>query len=208
MFSTLLSKALGIALLALIFGNHAHGSELTPYVPNDLVCPPNSYARLYAQQLRIHRPAAQVHEPYQVVFSTYRGMAGTVITNTTGTDNLPGAARSGPFGGATYNETLSFYRKRSDLLTWSYLGKGLTFTLPGHPTLTSLWLQRDVRIQSICGGQATYIDVLTFSCSDNQIANYDIWYTFHNSVFQEMAANLRAPVLAGDCPVNLEKESV
>ncbi|KAJ7786768.1 hypothetical protein B0H14DRAFT_3163656 [Mycena olivaceomarginata] len=207
MFSTLLSKALGITLLALIFGNHAHGSELTPYVPNDLVCPSNSYASFTHNNYAYIAPLRKFTNLTKSFFDL-SWYGSTVITNTTGTDNLPGAARSGPFGGATYNETLSFYRKRSDLLTWSYLGKGLTLTLPGHPTLTSYGYNEMFRFQSICGGHATYIDVLTFSCSDNQIANYDIWYTFHNSVFQEMAANLGAPVLAGDCPVNLEKESV
>jgi hypothetical protein len=58
-----------------------------------------------------------------------------------------------------------------------------------------------MRFLSICGGQATYIDVLTYECSlDNQVGAYDSWYNVHTLAFPEMAASLGASVMAGDCP--------
>ncbi|KAF7344222.1 hypothetical protein MVEN_01713000 [Mycena venus] len=195
MFSTLLSSA----LLVLSFGSHVHGSQLHPYVPNDIVCPPNSSASFnhnnYAYIAPLHSFTNVVNSFFDL--SWYGNI---VITSTTGTDNVPGASRSGPFGGGTYNETLTFYRKRPDLLMWSYTAKGLTFTLPGHPTLTTYGYNEMFRFQSICGGQATYIDVLTFSCSNNQTLNYEIWDEFHNGAFPALAASLGAPALTGDCP--------
>jgi hypothetical protein len=58
-----------------------------------------------------------------------------------------------------------------------------------------------MRFLSICGGQATYIDVLTYECSlNNQIGAYDSWYNVHTLAFPEMAASLGVSVMAGDCP--------
>ncbi|KAF7335146.1 hypothetical protein MVEN_02265700 [Mycena venus] len=201
MFSTLLSRALGVALLTLLIGNRVHGAELTPYVPNDIACPPNSFPSFTHNSYAYIAPLHKFNNLTKSFFNI-EWYGGIPVTNTTGTDNVPGATRTGPFGGATYNETLTFYRKRSDLFTWSYIGKGLTFTLPPYPTITSYGYAETFLFQSICNGQATYIEVLTFSCSNNQVNNYNLWYTFHNEVFPAMASSLGAPVLAGDCPVN------
>jgi hypothetical protein len=139
----------------------------------------------------ISAPSSRAPSP----INTHRQF-GTVITHTTGKYNVPGATRTGPFAGATYNETLTAYSKHADAMIMSYSGQPLTTVLP--PLKFGHYLER-LRFESICGGTATYIDALTYSCSDNPVAVYDLWYTVHMAAFANLSAVVGAPVLAGDC---------
>ncbi|KAK7012811.1 hypothetical protein R3P38DRAFT_1557187 [Favolaschia claudopus] len=182
------------------FGTLVNAAVSDPYVPNDLPCPSGSHVSFNQNKYAFIAPPHKFVDLTKDFFNlTWYGNIALVV-NTTGTDNVPGATRAGIFSGAHYNETLTMYAKHPDILTWSYYGAPITFTLPGEPTLVSFGYTETFRIQSICNGQATYIDVLTQSCSGNQIDNYNIWYTFHDSVFPKIAATFGAPVLAGDCP--------
>ncbi|KAJ7333325.1 hypothetical protein DFH08DRAFT_785680, partial [Mycena albidolilacea] len=198
MLSTLILQSLHVALLGLTFATPVHGSM--DYVPNDIHCPKNSHAGFVHNTYTYIAP---LHDFTNLVGSFFNisWYDGIVVTNTTGADNVPGASRSGPFNGVTYNETLTMFTERSDAVTFSFIGKGFSYTRsPKGPTVTLDGYTESMRFESICGGKATYIDVLTRVCSDNQIEAYDLWYTLHMTTFQGMAVNLGAPVLAGDCP--------
>ncbi|KAJ7359957.1 hypothetical protein DFH08DRAFT_801713 [Mycena albidolilacea] len=54
--------------------------------------------------------------------------------------------------------------------------------------------------EGICSGKATYIDVITYLCSNDSIAVYDATYTTHTVSFQGLATSVGATVLAGDWP--------
>jgi hypothetical protein len=57
-----------------------------------------------------------------------------------------------------------------------------------------------MRFESICGGQATYVDFLSYICSADQIATYTGWSELHVVSMQAIAGAIGAPILAGDCP--------
>ncbi|KAF8216920.1 hypothetical protein K438DRAFT_1704054 [Mycena galopus ATCC 62051] len=197
MLSALVCRTLGVAFLALSFTDRAQGSN---YVSNDIPCPADSSAGF-------------VHNSYTYIAPLFKFMnitesffdeswyAGTIVTNTTGTDNVPGATRAGPFGTATFNETLTMYHKSSDALMYSFHGKGVILSPPNQRTYRFDGYAETMRLESICDGSATYIDLITYLCSNDSAAAYDLWYTTHMSTFETMAAKLGAPVLAGDCPL-------
>jgi hypothetical protein len=207
----MLSALFAIALLSL----RAQGSA--PYVSNDVHCPAdlhisfvhNSYTyaaplaqftnlteSFFDQSWYVSISASSSRAPFQI--NTHR-QGNTVVTTTTGTYNVPGATRTGPFAGAIYNETLTMYSKRADALTLSYYGQPLTTVTTAGPPLKFGHYVETLRFESICGGTATYMDAFTYTCSDNPVAAYDVWYTAHMAAFPGLAAKLGAPVLAGDC---------
>jgi hypothetical protein len=57
-----------------------------------------------------------------------------------------------------------------------------------------------MRFESICGGQATYVDFISYICSKDQIATYTEWSELHVVSMQAIAGAIGAPILAGDCP--------
>jgi hypothetical protein len=123
------------------------------------------------------------------------------VSNTTGTDNVPGATRSGPLvGNNVFNETLTMYSAHPDALMYTYHGKAVTYPAPNGSPVYFHGYAETMRLDSICDGKGTYIDLITWVCADEQIAAYNIWYTAHASSFEGMAAGLGATVLAGDCP--------
>ncbi|KAJ7312502.1 hypothetical protein DFH08DRAFT_447715 [Mycena albidolilacea] len=178
-----------IALLALC----AQGSA--PYVSNDIHCPPDLHISFVHNSYTYGAPLTHFINLIDSFFEQ-SWYFGTVITHTTGKYNVPGATRTGPFAGATYNETLTAYSKHADAMIMSYSGQPLTIVSP--PLKFGHYLER-LRFESICGGTATYIDALTYSCSDNPVAVYDLWYTVHMAAFANLSAVVGAPVLAGDC---------
>ncbi|KAJ7307012.1 hypothetical protein DFH08DRAFT_824281 [Mycena albidolilacea] len=188
----MLSALLAIALLGL----RAQGSA--PYVSNDIHCPADLHISFVHNSYTYAAPLAQFTNLTKSFFdlSWYNN---AVVTNTTGTYNVPGATRSGAFAGAIYNETLTMYSKRADALTLSYYGQPLTTVPKTGPPLKFGHYVETLRFESICGGTATYIDALTYTCSDNPVAVYDAWYTDHMAGFPGLAAKVGAPVLAGDC---------
>jgi hypothetical protein len=127
----MLSALLAIALLGL----RAQGSA--PYVSNDIHCPADlhisfvhnsyTYAAPLAQFTNLTKSFFDLSWYVRILSSSSRTPSlihihrqnNAVVTNTTGTYNVPGATRSGPFAGAIYNETLTMYSKRADALTLS-----------------------------------------------------------------------------------------
>ncbi|KAF8216927.1 hypothetical protein K438DRAFT_1798032, partial [Mycena galopus ATCC 62051] len=195
MLSALVCRTLGVALLALAFADRAQGSN---DVSNDIPCPADSSAGF------VHNSYTYIAPLYKFTnitesFFDLSWYGGTIVTNTTGTDNVPGATRSGPFAGVPYNETLTMYHKRSDALMYSYHGKSVTLSFPNQRPYRFDYAET-MRFESICDGSATYIDLITYLCSNDSTAAYDLWYTTHMSTFETLAAKLGAPVLAGDCP--------
>ncbi|KAJ7093152.1 hypothetical protein C8R44DRAFT_815697 [Mycena epipterygia] len=124
---------------------------------------------------------------------------GVPATSTTGTDNVPGATRGGSFGGGTVNETLTMYLFHSDALIFTIHGQPLMLALPNQSPLHFDSYAETMRFESVCSGTATYIDLITYTCSSDQTTAHNFWFTLHMSVFEGLAANISALVLAGDC---------
>ncbi|KAF7375570.1 hypothetical protein MSAN_00445200 [Mycena sanguinolenta] len=197
MLSTVTCRALAIALIGLTLTNSVQGSNHP--ISNDIVCPANSHVSFVHNSYTYNAPLNKFTDITGSFFNI-SWYANTTVTSTTGTDNVPGATRSGPFPGAIFNETLTAFEKRSDALLFSYHGKGLAYTMgPGYPVVIVDGYSETMRFQSICGGKATYIDVLTYTCVDNQPLMYTIWSMVHTS-FNGVAQTFGATILAGDCP--------
>ncbi|KAJ7828259.1 hypothetical protein B0H14DRAFT_3873374 [Mycena olivaceomarginata] len=190
----LLARVLGVAILLLF--NRAHGHD----VGNDIQCPAGSHASFVHNSYTYNAP---LHEFTNITKSWFniQWYAGTVISNTTGTDGVPGATRSGVFGGAPFNETLTMYdRPHLGTFAYSFHGDALTYSPPNKSAVHFDGYAETMRLEGICNGRATYIDIISYLCSNDSIAAYDIWYALHMYSFQGMAASLGATVMAGDCP--------
>ncbi|KAF7370291.1 hypothetical protein MSAN_00660400 [Mycena sanguinolenta] len=198
MLSSVACRALAIAFIGLTLTNSVQGSNHP--ISNDIVCPANSHVSFVHNSYTYNAP---LHNFTDITGSFFNisWYGGTVVSSTTGTDNVPGATRSGPFAGGIYNETLTAIEKRPDALLFSYHGKGFTFTPgPSYPALRWDGYTETMRFESICGGKATYIDVLTYTCSNNQRLTYTAWSILHTSSFDGLAQSFGATILAGDCP--------
>ncbi|KAJ6521222.1 hypothetical protein B0H19DRAFT_1277758 [Mycena capillaripes] len=148
-----------------------------PVVSDDIECPsgysPTSVHNTYTYNGALKEFTDIAGSFFHVQWYTF---------NTTGTDNVLGATRAGWFGGTPFNETLTAYDTRPD---------ALLFTIHGNLPLA---------LEAFISGKATYIDVLTYLCSDDQTAAYDLFYNIHTTGFQNLAAIIGMTVLAGDCP--------
>ncbi|KAJ6479699.1 hypothetical protein C8R45DRAFT_1155830 [Mycena sanguinolenta] len=197
MLSTVVTRALNLAFYGLIFANGVQGSQYP--ISNDIECPANLYVSFVHNSYTYNAP---LHNFTDITKSFFNASwyGDTVVTSHTGTDNVPGATRYGLFAGAVFSDTLTAMDKRSDALIFSYQGKSFTFTPAGYPTLAMGRYSETIRFESICGGKATYIDAITYICSDNQPLAYTVWSTLHTSTFDGLAATLGATILAGDCP--------
>nr|GAT56994.1 predicted protein [Mycena chlorophos] len=136
--------------------------------------------------------------------------ADSVINETKGKDNVPGAMRSGPSdpeGTAIYNETLLEYIYHPDsMLQYSFSGAATSFAAGPSVKATHFHGYAEMmRLQSVCGGKATYIDLITWLCSDDQAAAYDIWNSAHLVSFSGIAGSVGATVMPGDCSVPKRK---
>ncbi|KAK7024980.1 hypothetical protein R3P38DRAFT_2530144 [Favolaschia claudopus] len=191
-------------MLSVLLAQATRGAELEPYVPHDLSCPPGSVSGFlhnsFAYVAPLHKFTNITHSFFDV--SWYFG---TVVTNTTGRDNVPGATRFGDDDGGTLNETLITYFNHPDAYVFALRGQPSAYLAPSGSQLVKYdGYVETMRFLSICGGKATYIDMVTYYCHEpseqQQIATYDLWYTAHTLTFEKMAAGLGAPVFAGVCP--------
>ncbi|KAJ7250509.1 hypothetical protein B0H12DRAFT_1234387 [Mycena haematopus] len=173
MVSKFVFRALSVAFIGLGFANHVDGSPHP--VTDDIHCPTDAYTSFIHNSYTYKAP---LHKFTNITKSFFdiSWYAGTIVTNTTGTDNVPGATRSGPYAGTTYNETLT----------------AIDTTRPDALEFSDPAVREHLRW--------TYIDVITYLCSDNQLAVYTTWYMIHMSAFAALAAKLGAPIMAGDCP--------
>ncbi|KAJ7117581.1 hypothetical protein C8R44DRAFT_791042 [Mycena epipterygia] len=195
MHFTSLVKFLGAALLCWVSTAHARADPITT---NDLHCPKGSYTGFVHNSYAYNAP---LHKFTDITKSFFHEVwyANTHVSNTTGTDNVPGATRAGYFVGH-FNETLTAYLLRPDELSYTYHGRPYTFAAPNRRPIYFPRYAETLRFMSICGGRATFIDVNTYLCSDDQIAAHDVWYSTHMTTFKGLAVKVGATVLAGDCP--------
>ncbi|KAJ7464580.1 hypothetical protein FB451DRAFT_1370315 [Mycena latifolia] len=197
-----LAKALGLPLLSLTVqsttdAHESHSSDY-PIVSNDLRCPEGSFPGFVHNDYTYSGPLAGFTNITGSFFAT-AWYGGVSPSKTTGTDNVPGATRGGEVGGGAVNETLTMFLARPDALSYTFHGSPWTGTLSnGRPLHLALYAETK-RFESICGGTATYIDFLTYLCSDDRTAAYNLWYTAHMKAVQGLAVTLGATVLAGDC---------
>ncbi|KAF7356291.1 hypothetical protein MVEN_00961000 [Mycena venus] len=202
MLTTLLSRAIGVLLLGLISNAHANGSM--HYVPNDIHCPKDSQVGFVHNSYIYNAPLHQFTNITKSFFDI-KWYGDIPATNFTGTNNVPGATRSGvvPVGdnpNNAFNDTLTMYSMHHDSLEYTYRGQPVKFVLPNQRPAHYYSYAETMRFQSICDGEASYIDLLSYLCADDQIAAYNLWYMLHMSTFEGLAASLGATVLAGDCP--------
>ncbi|KAF7370281.1 hypothetical protein MSAN_00659400 [Mycena sanguinolenta] len=203
--STMRSKAFVAALIGLVLNSDCAAGS-THYVPNDIHCPANSYTTFVHNSYTYIAPVDKFIDITKSFFDNL-WYDGSVVTNTTGTDNVPGATRSGPYGGSPYNDTLTMYTIHSDALMYSYHStEPITYPgPPGQPALHIYGYAETMRFESICGGMATYIDLLTYVCSSDHNAAYQGWDVVHTRTFDAMATKIGAESLVGDCPQNEER---
>ncbi|KAJ7682540.1 hypothetical protein DFH06DRAFT_1389286 [Mycena polygramma] len=130
---------------------------------------------------------------------------GVPANSTTGVDNVPGATRSAAWFGGTFNETLTMYHLDEELYIWTYHGAAFTYAPGGRAPIHLSAYAETTRFESICSGKATYIDIITYLCSDDPVGAYSLLYTLHMVTFQDLAQSANASVLAGDCQRQQQK---
>ncbi|KAJ7289162.1 hypothetical protein C8J57DRAFT_1164966 [Mycena rebaudengoi] len=196
-----LAKAFTAAAALLFFTATAYAHGSTP-PGGDVSCPKGSQ-HTFVQNSYRYDGHLQKFTNITGSFFDESWYAGTVITSTTGTDNVPGATRAGVFGDSSFNETLAMFDAPSGALRFTYAGPGpkpVTYTPPGEKSITFYYFAETHRYESICGGKATYIDVITYACSNRPRAAYDFWYRLHDTAFGAISAKVGAKVFTGDCP--------
>ncbi|KAJ6534612.1 hypothetical protein DFH09DRAFT_1091940 [Mycena vulgaris] len=195
MHFTFLIKALGIVVLGSIFTAHAYESSPYPAVLNDIKCLKGSST---ANSYTYNGPLAKFTKITQSFFHV-AWHAGAPAKKTTVADNIPGATRADILGGGAYNETLTAHVAHPGALAYTVLGAPWTYTaLQKRPLHFATYVEM-LRLESICGGKVTSTDLLTYLCSDDKTAAYDLWYNSHMTVFPALATKV-GTVLPGDCP--------
>ncbi|KAJ6581973.1 hypothetical protein B0H19DRAFT_1252127 [Mycena capillaripes] len=195
-------RSLSVAIFTLIFTIHVHGSF--HYVPNDIHCSKDLHVSFVHNSYSYNAP---LHKFTNITKSFFdiAWYSGAPAPNTTGTDNVPGATRSGVYLGNPFTDTLTMYSIQSDALTYSYHGSTLVWASPNQPPVHVDGYAETMRFESICGGKATYIDIISYLCTDDQTRAYTLQYTVHDVTFGGLAANIGATILAGDCPQDRRK---
>jgi hypothetical protein len=117
------------------------------------------------------------------------------VSNTTGTDGVPGATRSGFYGKTPFHETLTMYSLDPDALEYSFRGEGLIYVPPDQPAEHIDGYTETMRIESICSGAVTYINIGSYLCSNDSAPAYDLSYTLQTVAFQGIAARIHATVM-------------
>ncbi|KAJ7108861.1 hypothetical protein C8R43DRAFT_1139915 [Mycena crocata] len=189
-----LAPFLTVAALCLVLSlAHEHHSTR-----NDIHCPEGSQTTFLHNSYTYIAP---LHKFTNITSSFFDILwYGNSPTNSTeGTDNTPGAVRVGLFGtGGTWRETLKAYTSQPDVLEYTY--HGIPTTWGSVNTVEFGPYAETMRLESICGGRATFIDLITYICSPDQTKAYDLWYVLHMATFQGLATQVGATVMAGDCP--------
>ncbi|KAJ7312399.1 hypothetical protein DFH08DRAFT_973477 [Mycena albidolilacea] len=142
----LLARVLSVAILLL--SNRAHGHVMG----NDIQCPAGSHASFVHNSYTYNAP---LHKFTNITKSWFN-----IQCNTTGTDGVPGTTRSGVFGGAPFNETLTMYdRPHLGAFAYSFHGDALTYSPPNKSAVHFDGYAETMRLEGICNGRATYIDI-------------------------------------------------
>ncbi|KAJ7250353.1 hypothetical protein C8J57DRAFT_1667967 [Mycena rebaudengoi] len=195
LFRTPSKKALTASLFCLVFAATSNATT------SDIPCPKGSQHSFVQNSYLYDAP---LHKFTEITGSFFNESwyAGTVITNTTGKDNVPGATRLVVWGGIVFTETLVMHSASPDGLISTMYSVPLTHPPTGKHKSKIMFANygETQRYQSICGGRATYIDVLTYMCSDNPRAAYDLWYRVHQTTFDTLSARFGVNVFMGNCP--------
>ncbi|KAJ7625592.1 hypothetical protein FB45DRAFT_1060264 [Roridomyces roridus] len=182
-----------LAILATcLFLNLVHGHEV--YSPSDIRCPKGSL-NIFVHNSYTYLAPLDEFTDVTGSFFNLTWYANTPVNETTGEDNVPGATRSGPWLGGIFHEVLTAITAHpDDKFEYTYQGEPATFNGVDFEGYVET-----LRFESICGGKATYIDVLTYACSRQQIVAYSDWYGLHDSAFPSLAASVGARIFNGDC---------
>ncbi|KAJ7631407.1 hypothetical protein DFH06DRAFT_703294 [Mycena polygramma] len=138
------------------------------YVRDDIHCPKGSKVGFFHNAYSYNAPLPK----FTNITGSFFHIAwygGSPATNTAGTDNVPGATRSGSWDGGSFNQTLTMYSMHSDALAYTYHGEPFNYAPRNGPHLYFARYIETIRFESICGGKATYIAVLAYLCSDDQV---------------------------------------
>ncbi|KAJ7742888.1 hypothetical protein B0H16DRAFT_1890187 [Mycena metata] len=166
---------------------------------NDLHCPEGFDVGFVHDSYTFNAPVHKFTDPTKSFFDI--SWYGITLTNTTGTDNVPGATRSGSLDGGYFHETLTAYSVHPSALEYTVRGDPYTYAPPNSTAapLAFAGYVETTRIESICSGRATYIDLISYICSADQVAGYDFAHKLHQGVFPALAEPVGATVMAGDC---------
>ncbi|KAJ7650921.1 hypothetical protein FB45DRAFT_859578 [Roridomyces roridus] len=193
-------KFLFAAIVSLSTTNFPASAQVPPVLKhNDIHCPAG-YQVSFVHNDYTYLGDFQAFTNITGSFYDILWTGGVPATSTTGTDNVPGATRAGPWFGGVFNETLTYYHLDDELYIWTYHGATFTYAPNGTAILTMAAYAETTRFESICSGAGVYIDIHTYICSDNPPLAYDLLYSLHMVTFQQLALNASALVLAGDCP--------
>ncbi|KAJ7022107.1 hypothetical protein C8F04DRAFT_229653 [Mycena alexandri] len=195
-----LMKAIGLVLLGLVCSINAHDPSHYRSPSNDVHCPADAYVSFVHDSFTFNAPVQKFTNITKSFFDIawYGGIPASI---TTGTDNVPGATRFGPLdNGSSFNETLTMYTLDENGLSFTYHGLGFAYALPGYKTADLGAYAETMRFESICAGRGTYIDLITYACSNDSITAYNLWHLEHVLIFPALAAEVGATVMAGDCP--------
>ncbi|KAJ7656442.1 hypothetical protein DFH06DRAFT_1473657 [Mycena polygramma] len=94
------------------------------------------------------------------------------------------------------------YSMHSDALAYTYHGEPFNYAPRNGPHLYFARYIETIRFESICGGKATYIAVLAYLCSDDQVRAYSFWDALPDqATFDRLGESLGGTIRAGDCPL-------
>jgi len=124
------------------------------------------------------------------------------LNSTNGTDNTPGATRSGNFGGTPFTERLVGYTRSPNRLLIQYvLNSGpVTFPTTPKPVDASSYFE-EYTVSSICAGTGTYVTLTASYCTKTLTGSYNLYVTFRREVMATLANTLGAQLFDGSCPV-------
>ncbi|KAJ6620635.1 hypothetical protein B0H10DRAFT_1067362 [Mycena sp. CBHHK59/15] len=166
---------------------------------NDINCPKGDFAGFVHNSYLYDRPVDKFTNITKSFFNI-PWYGGADVMNTTGTDNVPGATRAGTFDGEPFNETLTAYEAGAGALEFTYFGLPAAYVLPNGDHLRFSYYAETHRYESICEGTSTFIDQVTWWCSNAPRDSFDLWVRLHTVTFDNMATTVGARVFTGDCP--------
>ncbi|KAF7352045.1 hypothetical protein MVEN_01167000 [Mycena venus] len=198
-------------LLWLLTSTDAHNIPL-----NDIQCPKGSHHGFVQNSYQFYGPLRKFTDITGSFFDI-SWLAGGEILSTTGTNNIPGATRVGPFDPLSkdplFNETLTVYDVGPGTLRFTFTGPGapLTYHSRTGEVITFHYYAETQHYESICGGTATYLHATTHICSDNPALAYDLFCRLHQGTFHgydALPARVKEKTFTGDCPQRSERNPI
>ncbi|KAJ7086791.1 hypothetical protein B0H15DRAFT_734943, partial [Mycena belliarum] len=164
----------------------------------DITCPPGARITFVHNSYTYNAPMKNFTDIMGSFFSI-KWTGGVPANSTTGTDNTVGASRSAVYFGGVFNETLTMILQRPDAYSYTYHGVPFLVALPGQPAVQFYNYAETLRVLSICSGAATYVDFVTYLCTNNPVHAYDLLETdLHQLTMAAVAQQANATVMSGD----------